>query len=132
MKKEQNGSFTIEASFVVPIVLMVFMAGIYVIFYFHDKNILMGAVYETAVVGSERTECEEEELETYFRRRIKGKLLIFADVKEEIELKADTVRVLCRAKRKGMRIDCQSAMRRTNPEAYIRKIRKIKKIGDSK
>ena len=52
MKKRLSGSFTIEASFVVPIVLLVFMVGIYFIFYFHDKNILMGAVYETAVVGS--------------------------------------------------------------------------------
>lgn len=28
MKKKQNGSFTIEASFVVPIILMVFMASV--------------------------------------------------------------------------------------------------------
>ena len=74
MKKKQNGSFTIEASFVVPIVLMVFMASVYIIFYFHDKNILSGAVYETAVVGSGRKGYEKEELEAYFRRRIKGKL----------------------------------------------------------
>lgn len=131
MKKRMSGSFTIEASFVVPIVLLVFMVGIYFIFYFHDKNILMGAVYETAVVGSERMECKEEELETYFRRRIKGKLIIFTDVKEEIELKEDAVRVLCRAKRKRMRIHCQIAMRKTEPEAYIRKIRKIKEIGEN-
>ena len=71
MKKKQNGSFTIEASFVVPIILMVFMASVYIIFYFHDKNILSGAVYETAVVGSGRKGYEKEELEAYFRRRIK-------------------------------------------------------------
>ena len=70
MKKNQNGSFTIEASFVVPIILMVFMASVYIIFYFHDKNILSGAAYETAVVGSERKSYKKEELEAYFRRRI--------------------------------------------------------------
>lgn len=132
MKKSQNGSFTVEASFVVPIVLMMFVASIYVIFYFHDKNILEGAVYETAVVGSGRKEYEKEELEAYFRRRIKGKLIIFSDVKEEIELEDDRVRVACRARKKMMRIKCQIAMMRTEPEAYIRKIRNIGKIGDTK
>lgn len=73
MKKNQNGSFTIEASFVVPIILMVFMASVYIIFYFHDKNILSGAAYETAVVGSERKSYKKEELEAYFRRNRKGK-----------------------------------------------------------
>lgn len=132
MKKSQNGSFTVEASFVVPIVLMMFVASIYVIFYFHDKNILVGAVYETAVVGSGRQEYEKEELEAYFRRRIRGKLIIFSDVKEEVELEEDRVRVICRARKKMMRINCRIAMMRTEPEAYIRKIRNIKKIGDTK
>lgn len=87
MKKKQNGSFTIEASFVVPIILMVFMASVYIIFYFHDKNILSGAVYETAVVGSGRKGYEKEELEAYFRRRIKGKLIIFSNIKERFNWK---------------------------------------------
>lgn len=127
MKKYQKGSFTVEASFVVPIVLMVFVASIYFIFYFHDKNILVGAIYETAVVGSGRQEYKKEELEAYFRRRIRGKLIIFSDVKTEIEQKDKAVRVLCKAKRKRMRINCQSELRRTAPESYIRKVRKIKK-----
>lgn len=132
MNKNQNGSFTIEAALVMPVVLMVILAGIYFIFYFHDKNILTGAVYETAVVGSERNGCKEEELAAYFRRRTKGKLIIFSDVQEEIIWKEESVRVLCHAKRNRMQIHCQIAMKRTNPEAYIRKIRKIKKIGDIK
>ena len=66
MKKKQNGSFTIEASFVVPIILMVFMASVYIIFYFHDKNILSGAVYETAVVGSGRKGYEKRGVRSIF------------------------------------------------------------------
>ena len=129
MKKKQNGSFTIEASFVVPIILMVFMASVYIIFYFHDKNILSGAVYETAVVGSGRKGYEKEELEAYFRRRIKGKLIIFSNIKEQIM-------VTCSAERKMMTVEICASVDRTDPETYIRRIRKIKKleeeIGDTK
>ena len=101
MKKNQNGSFTIEASFVVPIILMVFMASVYIIFYFHDKNILSGAAYETAVVGSERKSYKKEELEAYFRRRIKGKLIVFSNVKENIEVEKEEIRSRAVRKRGG-------------------------------
>ena len=134
MKKNQNGSFTIEASFVVPIILMVFMASVYIIFYFHDKNILSGAAYETAVVGSERKSYKKEELEAYFRRRIKGKLIVFSNVKENIEVEREKITVTCSAKKRKIKVS--ASVKQTEPETYIRNVRKIKKIeekiGDTK
>ena len=127
MKKNQNGSFTIEASFVVPIILMVFMASVYIIFYFHDKNILSGAAYEAAVVGSERKSYKKEELEAYFRRRIKGKLIVFSDVKENIEVEKEEITVTCSAKKRRMKINVSASVKQTEPETYIRNVRKIKK-----
>lgn len=136
MKKNQNGSFTIEASFVVPIILMVFMASVYIIFYFHDKNILSGAAYETAVVGSERKSYKKEELKAYFRRRIKGKLIVFSNVKENIEVEREKITVTCSAKKRRMKIKVSASVKQTEPETYIRNVRKIKKIeekiGDTK
>lgn len=138
MRKSQNGSFTIEASLVLPIVLMVFMASVYIIFYFHDKNILSGAVYETAVVGSGRNGYEKVKLEAYFRKRIKGKLILFSNinVKEKIQLGKEKITVTCNAKRKMMEIAVCASVERTKPETYIRKIRKMKnikeQIGDPK
>lgn len=126
MKKNQNGSFTIEASFVVPIILMVFMASVYIIFYFHDKNILSGAAYETAVVGSERKSYKKEELEAYFRRRIKGKLIVFSNVKENIEVEKEEITVTCSAKKRRMKINVSASVKQTEPETYIRNVRKIK------
>ncbi|HCX06042.1 MAG TPA: hypothetical protein DHU67_04765 [Clostridium sp.] len=127
VKKNQNGSFTIEASFVVPIILMVFMASVYIIFYFHDKNILSGAAYETAVVGSERKSYKKEELEAYFRRRIKGKLIVFSNVKENIEVEKEEITVTCSAKKRRMKINVSASVKQTEPETYIRNVRKIKK-----
>lgn len=103
------------------------MASVYIIFYFHDKNILSGAAYETAVVGSERKSYKKEELEAYFRRRIKGKLIVFSNVKENIEVEKEEITVTCSAKKRRMKIKVSASVKQTEPETYIRNVRKIKK-----
>ena len=91
-------------------------------------------MYETAVVGSGRKGYEKEELEAYFRRRIKGKLIIFSNIKEKIQLEKEQIMVTCSAERKMMTVEICASVDRTDPETYIR--RKIKKleeeIGDTK
>ena len=47
-----KGSMTIEAAFVIPFIFLILMELITSFFFYHDKNILNGAAYETAVVGS--------------------------------------------------------------------------------
>lgn len=49
--KKVRGSATVELTYMMPIIFLAFITTIYIIFYFHDKNILIGAAYETAVVG---------------------------------------------------------------------------------
>lgn len=129
MKMRYKGSFTVEASVIVPLLLMMFASVIYLTFYYHDKNILTGAAYETAVVGSERMGYEEEELEDYFRRRIKGKLLLFAKVYEEVEIKEESVTVSADAKKGYMKIHTQICMNKTHPETFIRNRRKLFDVG---
>lgn len=132
MKKFYRGSFTIEASVLVPIILMMFVGVIYILFYYHDKNIIVGAAYETAVVGSEREEKAEQELEVYFQNRIKGKLILFANVQGEVEVKKDRVVVRCKAEKRGMKVTQEVVGKRTRPEKRIRDIRKIKKMYEEK
>lgn len=131
MKRYQKGSFTIEASLIVPMILMVVVVILHILFYYHDKNILEGAAYETAVVGSGRIEYEEEELCRYFRERVRGKLVLFAMLQEEIEVKKEEVFVTCTARRKTMKVTVRASARRTEPEKFIRKIRKIEKLGET-
>ena len=50
--KRLQGSMTVEMSFLMPMILFLIMACILAVFYYHDKNILAGAAYETAVAGS--------------------------------------------------------------------------------
>ena len=44
-----KGSFTVEMAFLMPMILFLIMGCIRISFYYHDKNIIAGAAYETAV-----------------------------------------------------------------------------------
>ena len=65
-KHALNGSFTVEMSLLMPIILFLVMGCVLACFYYHDKNIIAGAAYETAVVGStkarEKDGIQEAEL----------------------------------------------------------------------
>ena len=77
-----KGSMTVEMSFLMPIILLLIMSSILASFYFHDKNILAGAAYETAVAGStkmrEKDKVTEGELKSLFRERAGKKCILFA------------------------------------------------------
>lgn len=51
IQRALKGSMTVEMSFLMPIILLLLMNSILAAFYFHDKNILAGAAYETAVIS---------------------------------------------------------------------------------
>lgn len=125
MKKAYRGSFTVEASVIVPIILLMFVVLIYLLFYFHDKNIVAGAAYETAVVGTERKTYEVKELEQYFQSRIRGKLLLFSQVQEEIRMEKECVTIMCTARKRRMKIVVKMSASRTEPEKFIRDTRKL-------
>lgn len=61
--KMMKGSLMVEAAYIMPVIFLSFIAGLYMLFYFHDKNILLGAGYETVVVGSEKMRWNEENIE---------------------------------------------------------------------
>lgn len=120
MRTREKGSFTIEAAILVPLLFFLFAATIRVFFYYHDKNILAGAAYETAVVGTERTEWKEEELKQYYHNLTTGKLLWFPGASVHIEKTEDDIVVLAEAKYRGMRVRAEATMADTHPETGIR------------
>ena len=85
-----NGVITVEMSYILPMVFWTFLAVIYMIFYFHDKNIMIGAAAETAVVGAqlERKPDEKDrtDLEGFYQQRIAGKLILFPETAAEAEI----------------------------------------------
>lgn len=130
MKKKLRGSFTIEAVYVIPLILFMFSITLYALFYYHDKNILLGTAHETAAYGACMEETDESLLENYFTSRTKGKLLLFTRLEKEIKAEDDKVTVTCNAKKNVMSLHVECSVGRTDPEDYIRNVRKIIKIGE--
>lgn len=130
MKKGMRGSFTIEAAVIIPVILFIFGSLLHILFYWHDKNILMGAIHETATLGSSRCELSELELEYEFFDRVEGILLSFDRVECIVCLEEGRVTVACAGSKDRMATKIQCSVKRTNPEKYIRKIQRMKKIGE--
>ena len=130
MKKKLRGSFTVEATYIIPLILIVIGVAMYLLFYYHDKNVLLGTAHETAAYGAGLRKTDEDALENYFSSRIKGKLLLFSSLENEIKVEEEKVTFICHAKKGELSLQVACSVQRTEPEDYIRSIRKMKKIGE--
>ncbi len=126
-----NGSFTVEMSFLMPVILFLSMGCILLCFYYHDKNIIAGAAYETAVVGStkvrEKDEIGEGELNALFEERTGKKCILFSRVRVTSSVGEEEIHISATAKKRHMTLTVESSAAITRPEKYIRDIRRIKK-----
>lgn len=52
LKRIRKGSMTVEAAAVMPLILLVLFASIYLCFYVHNRTWLTAAAYEAAITGS--------------------------------------------------------------------------------
>lgn len=134
-KKGFQGSTIVEMAYLMPVVLLAWMLIIFALFYYHDKSIVNGAAYETAVVSSEilheEGELPEGKMERYFQERIRRKMLFFGGASVQISSEEDRVSVKARAAAKGLRISVERSAAVTVPEERIRKLKAGKDvIGD--
>ena len=135
MVRKKNGfllraSTVVEIAYLMTVILGVWMVVIFGLFYYHDKSILMGAAYETAVVGSEvlrgLEKLPEEEMEEYFRNRIRGKLLFYGQVSVDVYENEQQIIAEASAMAKGMKVHARGSAQVTDPEKKIRKVRVLR------
>ncbi len=130
MGKRARGSMTVEMSFLMPMILFLIMGCILAVFYYHDKNILSGAAYETAVAGStkarEKGGVTKEELEQLLQDRVRGKCILFSGVQAAATVGKDEIEVTAAASGKGMKVSVSKRAAVTDPEKYIRNMRRLK------
>lgn len=119
-----------EAAYLIPLILLILGVVLSVLFYYHDKNILLSTAHETAAYGAGLEEADEDTLESYFVSRVRGKLLLFTTLNREIKVEEDKVTVSCNARKSKMSLKVECSVNRTEPEDYIRSVRKIIKIGE--
>lgn len=130
MRKNLSGSVTVEGALVIPVILFVFGILLNMLFYYHDKNVVGAVAYDTASYGSYQEEPKEAELEQYLKEQLRGKLLFFQSIQWDIQIHSQQIWVCCIAEKKGMMIRETSFVSRTEPQDYIRQLRKIEKIGE--
>ncbi|MGF0033779.1 TadE family protein [Bariatricus sp. SGI.154] len=130
-KRSVHGSMTIEMSFLMPMILFLTMGCILAVFYYHDKNILSGAAYETVVVGStkarEKDGVEAGELESLLSQRVRNKCILFSYPRVVVTVEDKEIEIVVSAKRKWMKVSIVKRAAVTEPERYIRNIRRLKK-----
>lgn len=127
MKRYVRGSFTIEATVVIPVVLFVVGVLLYLLLYYHDKNVILAAAHETVVFGSYMEEPDEGELKKHMEERVKRKFLLFSSTKSDITIQKEEIAMQVTAKKGMMSLEVDVATARTHPERYIRSIQKMKK-----
>ena len=114
-------------SYIMPLFLLLFVLIIHAVFYYHDKAVIYGAAGETAAVGAqnERKKDGGNDLEGFFRERVKGKLIYLRDAEVSIVKTSDEVTVSASAQRGMLRVDACQKARIARPEQKIRRMRWI-------
>ena len=127
--------YTVEMSFLTPIIMLLVMSSIYAFFYYHDKNIIAGAAYETAVVGSnkarekpDRSGTDAAELETLFQSRVNGKCILLSTIQGQVTVEGDEVCVRAQGTWRKMKVSVEKRAAITEPEKKLRDIKKIKEF----
>lgn len=123
--REVKGVITIEMAYLMPIIFMVFILVIYTSFYYHDKQILIGAASETATLGAQKERWPEKragaDMEQFCRERVNGKLILFAEVEILTSTTKDWVDVDINARKKKMKLHVRQRAPVLNPEKKIRR-----------
>ena len=129
LKRKLKGSFTIEMSFLIPIILFIFMGLVLTVFYYHDKDIMHGAAYETAVLGSVKMRGKEEiteaELESFCRDRLKGKCIFMTSTQISVDIQEEEIVIGISSRKKGFALSIEKRAALTEPEKKIRDIRRL-------
>ncbi|MBA4699937.1 MAG: pilus assembly protein [Ruminococcus sp.] len=129
--RKLKASITIEMAYIMPTVVLVLLLTIYTIFYYHDKNILIGAAGETAVLGAqiERQKGENKaDLHNFYRERVKGKLILLHLTGVEVTEGKKWIEVTAWAGKSRMRVSVRQKAVVPEPEKKIRKKRQLESL----
>ncbi len=95
-KGEWEGSYTIEAVFVVPLILGIIFAWMFEMFYFHDRVVLGGILQEQLINKTvSRQEVPVEKLQNQLQKKLW--LLEITSLKEKERMGKNTYRARARS-----------------------------------
>lgn len=121
-----KASATIEMIYIMPVIFLVFLVTVYLGFFFHDKNVLQGLVYEATVIGSEKFREEEEIDEAvlleFLQNKSQERLLYFPVPEVEVVITDDTLAISAITNKYNMNIAVEKSVPLIIPEIDIRSV----------
>ncbi|MEE1086873.1 MAG: pilus assembly protein [Schaedlerella sp.] len=120
---------TIELSYLFALLFFIFIVVIHTIFYYHDKNILLGTACETAVLWAQLERREDEVIsstpEEFYQGRVSGKLILFPEASVRVTRSEEIIEVAASAQKGMMKVKVHGTAEIMNTEEKIRKKRII-------
>lgn len=142
MKKKTyrlSGSYTVEASFIFPMIMLVILMILYLMFYVHDKCV-MNAAADAAALRASQPGVEEkgiyESAENNVKELLNKRLLASGSVENKVKITSDTIEVVCRSELPipfhNIRIPVEviGYAKRTDPVTFIRECRVIEEKAE--
>lgn len=129
-----KGSATIELLYIMPVIFLVFIAAVYMSFFFHDKNILQGITYEALLIASSQYRevdgIQKEEIALFLYEKGEEKMLFFPTPEIEIEIEEEEIWIRAISEKNGMKIEVEKYAPLLTVEDGIRSIHIIEGVVD--
>lgn len=137
MKKTlRKGSFTVEASMLLPFIIFIIFAFICLSIYLHDRSVLSSCAGELAGKGAMEKYRSEKELEAWLQGQAigmaKGKLLCLRELEASVRVTRQTVTVSYTGSTSllgGLSVREEEQAVRLNPTIRLRRIRELKRLA---
>lgn len=134
-KRLRKGSFTVEASMLLPFLILIIFAFLCLCLYLHDRSVLSSCASELAGKGAAKKYQSEKELETWLQGQAegltKGKLLCLREVNATVKVTKQTVVVSYVGSTSllgGLTVREEEQAARLNPTTRVRSIRELKRV----
>lgn len=131
----KRGSFTVEASLLLPFLIFIIFAFFILSLYLHDRSVLASCAAELAGKGALRKYETEEHLEGWLAGQARGlaeeKLLLLELREASAEVTGNTVSVCYEGYTSllgGLRAREEETAKRLNPVNFIRNSRRLKNL----
>lgn len=118
-----RGSSIVEMSYIMPLILLLFMLVIFTVFYYHDKIILNATAAETAILGTQtarRRGTNQYNLEGFFQERIDHKLICMTHPSLSITQTDKKITIDVTAQKGRMKLHVVQQALIVKPEDYMR------------
>ena len=134
-EKMKQGSFAVEASFVLPFLVLIVFVCICLALYLHDRSVLASCAAETAGKGAARKYRSEKELEAELSEEALAlafdRLMVCRELEVSVKVTAKSVTVSYTGETpllSGLSFREEETAKRLNPARFMRTCRKCKEF----